>query len=1014
MALTLAEQYTQQFYEWERLGRGWYTFDTPVELEPEFIPFFRQTAQSQQFVDDGKRPGILASTKALIQKILSSTKEQQVAEPEPAVEPIRAYTFQSNEAMRGFSVSFPEGEIAKGKQIEQFLVMLSYSRVQISFEIIATNASIRIQFVCRESDVMHVESQLKAYFPTCIIHDQSDTLTEILKDDIAIYMVDFGLKEEFTRPVAMQDRFEVDPLTGLLGTLEHLHEGEQAVLQILFKGTVNPWAASMLSAVTDAKGDSFFLDAPEMPKLAMEKVSSPLYAASIRVVGQSTTDEKAYAISERISMALLQTAYSSSNTLIPLTGYDPELFLSDILWRRSHRTGMILNAKELATFVHYPFTAASKKLERDLRKTKPAPRIAEGHDFILGRNIHQGNERIPTLNTSLRLKHMHVIGATGTGKSTFLQSCIVQDIHLGNGLAVLDPHGDLIESILSYIPEKRYNDVIIVDPSDADYPVGFNILTAHSEVEKEILASDLVSVFRRLSSSFGDQMHSVLANAILAFLESSTGGTLIDLRRFLIEKTYREDFLKTVADPSVVYYWQKEYPLLKTSSIGPILTRLDSFLRPKVIRNMVAQKRSLDFAGILDTQKILFVKLSQGLIGTENSYLLGTFFVSKIYQAAMARQGQSKEERKPFYLYIDEFQNFITPSMSSILSGTRKYGLGCILAHQDMIQLQKVDSELASAVISNAGTRVCFRLGDIDAKRFEDGFASFKANDLQNLGLGQAIIRIERPENDCNISALQLNAPDLSKDTAGNVITLSRQTYGTNREEVEKSLEYLRTTVTYVEKAETKQKPAAEKQEVEEQSKVETDKPPVESIKTDEAQKAKTKEKLIQQKEVSQHRYLQTLIKKMAEARGYKATIEEPIPGGGRVDVVLERNGKRIACEIGVTTTKQWETHNIQKCLEAGYETVIAVPIDGKACISMEKEIEQHLPRKLNKQIFVFEADALFQYLDSELAKDASTETLIKGYRVKVKYAPISQSEMLLKKENITSLLQPKSNPDNK
>jgi hypothetical protein len=315
----------------------------------------------------------------------------------------------------------------------------------------------------------------------------------------------------------------------------------------------------------------------------------------------------------------------------------------------------------------------------------------------------------------------------------------------GEGIAVLDPHGDLIESILSWIHPDRHKDVIIIDPSDAEFPVGFNILTAHSEIEKDILSSDLVAVFRRLSTSWGDQMNSVFANAILAFLESTKGGTLIDLRRFLIEKSYRDQFLLTVTDPSIVYYWHKEFPILKSGSIGPILTRLDSFLRPKLIRNMVAQNKSLDFEQILDRKKILLIKLSQGLIGNENSYLLGTFLVSKIQQAAMARQAKQEADRSNFYLYIDEFQNFITPSMSAILSGARKYHLGLILVHQDMQQLTKTDTELASSVTANAGTRICFRLGDTDAKRFDSGFSFFDAADLQNLDTGEAIIRIERP-----------------------------------------------------------------------------------------------------------------------------------------------------------------------------------------------------------------------------------------------------------------------------
>ena len=496
------------------------------------------------------------------------------------------------------------------------------------------------------------------------------------------------------------------------------------------------------------------MDAPEMVPLAKEKIGSPLFGVVIRVVGQSSIEGRGRNIATHIGDALIRMSTSKGNHLIALSNSDftVQKFAQDLALRRSHRLGMLLNSKELATLIHLPSASVvSSKLQANTRKTKLSPKITLGHEFFLGHNEHNGEYQRVSLEPSQRLKHTHVIGATGTGKSTFLLGSIVQDIRNGEGVAVLDPHGDLIENILPWIPEERMNDVIIFDPADAEYPVGFNILSVHSEIEKDILSSDLVAVFRRLSTSWGDQMNSVFANAILAFLESDTGGTLIDLRRFLIEKPFREAFLKTVTDLNIVYYWQKEFPLLRSNSIAPILTRLDTFLRPKLIRNMVAQKKGLNFEDILDSKKILLIKLSQGLIGTENSYLLGTFIVSKIQQTAMARQAKAKTDRSDFYLYIDEFQYFITPSMSSILSGARKYHLGLILAHQDMQQLLKQDSELASSVISNAGTRICFRVGDIDAKKFEDGFSFFDAKDLQNLGTGEAIVRVDRPEFDFSL-----------------------------------------------------------------------------------------------------------------------------------------------------------------------------------------------------------------------------------------------------------------------
>lgn len=980
--MPLAEQLTAQFYRWEQRGRGWQCFAESVDLEPHFYPFFFHAAPpSTGHIDDGKQ-----------HTFLSWVADAFTSKPKPAPksntwdeeQEIEALVFDCDEPIHVYSVALPKGHKVDIQATEQLLLMLSNCLYPVSFEIIGSSTAISLQIVCRQSDAGQVVSQVKAYFPECIIKERNDLIEDIVtQEGKSASIVHFGLRDEFMRPLKMANNFKSDPLIGIFGTLEHLQAGEHAVIQILFQGAMNPWAESIMRSVTDSSGKAFFENAPEMIPLAKEKISSPLFGVAMRVMGVSHNIQSAHHISNMVGSALGRIYFSESNSLIPI--YPPIEFqeqVDDVVLRETHLVGMLLNSRELATVVHLPSdTVASTKLERDIRKTKAAPGITEGHQLVLGENEHQGKVKNVTVSSQQRLRHTHLIGATGTGKSTLLHSMIVQDIMRGTGIAVLDPHGDLIESILPYIPLRRHADVIVIDPSDGEYPVGFNILSAHSEIEKDILSSDLVAVFRRLSSSWGDQMNSVFANAILAILESKQGGTLIDLRRFLVEKSFRDAYLKTVSDPNIVYYWQKEFPLLKSGSIGPILTRLDTFLRPKLIRNMVAQKKGLDFENILDTQKILLIKLSQGLIGTENSYLLGTFFVTKIYQAAMARQVKSKEDRKDFFLYVDEFQNFITPSMSLILSGARKYHLGLILAHQDMTQLTKYDTELASSVASNAGTRICFRLGDTDAKRFASGFSFFEAEDLENLSTGEAIARIERPEHDFSLTTipqpvLDQQRAETNKET---IIDLSRQTYGTPKEEVEKQLETLREAVQ-----ETKEEPyLPATQKTKEQPKQ-----PVEILET------VLPENLIKKKEESQHRYLQALIKKMAESRGYKALIEQPTPDGkGRVDVHLERNGKSIAVEICNTTEPDWEVHNIQKCFGAGYDLIVAFSNERKSLDNIRKKAEELLNDEIRSKLQFFEPDGFFQYLDTELAKEASTEVRTKGYRVKVEYSAVSGDE---------------------
>jgi len=979
-----AKALTQNFYSWEQRCRGWLFFDEAVRLEPPFEPFFHQIpGQNDPVVDDSFRPSLFTR---LVSAFSNATTSETESDNEDVANDLKHVIAQPNEPLVAMSISLPDNYGVPREGMESLLLMLSETTHPISFEVIGNAHSIRLQFVCNETDEAVIYTQVKAYFPECGIQ-------EVPVDDIFVsteryQVVSYVLQEECMRPLSIPKQFNIDPLTGIFAALGTVRGDEQIALQILFTGAVYPWSESIIRSVSDGAGGSFFTDASEMVKLAQEKTALPLFAVVIRIIGCTNNDSMA-AI-ETLDTAIRQATRSNVNSLMPLTLTD-ESALTDVWCRQSHQVGMLLNLKELATLVHLPSASVvAPQFKREVKKSKSAPAIFLGHTLVLGSNIHRGTELQVTINDYQRLKHTHIIGATGTGKSTLLLSSIIQDIANGEGIAVIDPHGDLIESVLSWVHPDRHQDVIVIDPADADYPVGLNILTAHSEIEKDILSSDLVAAFRRLSTSWGDQMNSVFANAILAFLESTRGGTLMDLRRFLIEKSFRDEFLLTVSDPSIIYYWRQEFPIIKSASIGPILTRLDSFLRPKVIRNMVAQNKSLDFEQILDAKKILLIKLSQGLIGTENSYLLGTFLVSKIQQAAMARQAKAKADRSNYYVYIDEFQNFITPSMSAILSGARKYHLGLILVHQDMQQLIKQDAELASAVVTNAGTRICFRLGDTDAKRFADGFSSFDSTDLQNLDTGEAIIRVERPENDCNIVTVPIEEleSDVTEYNRNMVIARSRHTFGTPREEVEKALQTINTRYADVEQRETP---------IIKSPKAETPKP--QSITTE---VAKSTQPVTFPKPETQHRYLQNLIKKMAESRGYVARLEEPtLDGQGKVDVSLARNNKRIAVEINDTSKDAWELHNIEKCLASGYDIVVACSTDANAKTRMRQKISEKFRPEVADKILALNPDDLILYLDSEIAKEASSEIRIKGYRVKVDYEAVSEQEMNKKREAI-------------
>jgi hypothetical protein len=531
------------------------------------------------------------------------------------------------------------------------------------------------------------------------------------------------------------------------------------------------------------------------------------------------------------------------------------------------------------------------------------------------------------LSSEQRTRHCHIIGASGTGKSTLLFNLIKNDIETGEGIAVLDPHGDLIDRILGIIPESRIKDVVLVDPSDEQFSVGFNILSAHSDLEKNLLASDLVSVFQRLSTSWGDQMNSVLKNAILAFLESDRRGTLADLQQFLIETPFRNEFLKSVRDTYVVNYWQKSFPLLSgTKSIGSILTRLDTFLAQKPIRYMVSQPENrLDFAHIMDSGKIFLAKLPEGLLGRENSCLLGTLLVSKFQQTAMSRQSQQITARRDFWLYIDEFANFITPTMAEILSGARKYRIGLTLAHHELHQLQR-NPEVASAVMSHPYTRIVFRVGDDDAKKLAEGFSFFETNDLRNLETGQAVARVERSDYDFNLSVPLPAEPDKNSAAARRqeVITASRKEYGTSRVEIEAML--AKSCETAVPPPTIKAEPPVG---VRPQGLVETPKA------------APTIAEDVED-ETGQHNAIKERIRVQAETLEYSIAFEEIVAGSqGRADVVLRRGNRAIACEITVTTPVEYEVLNLTKCLKGDFWHIAAISRNRKKLTRIQELLSE-------------------------------------------------------------------------
>ena len=335
-----------------------------------------------------------------------------------------------------------------------------------------------------------------------------------------------------------------------------------------------------------------------------------------------------------------------------------------------------------------------------------------------------------------RRSHMYLIGKTGMGKSTLMENMIYSDLRKGEGLAVIDPHGDLAQKILRLIPEERENEVIYFNPADLDRPVGLNMLETVDKTQVHLIASELISVFKKIwIDSWGPRTEHILRNTILALLEVP-GATLLDVPSMLADREYREAVKAILSDEKVKRFWVDEFDrysaYFRSEAISPIQNKVGQFITSRVIRKIIGQRRSsFDIGAIMNEGKILIVDLSKGKIGEDASNLLGAMLLTRIELAALGRASLSSDRRKDFYVYIDEFYNFTTASFANILAEARKYGIGLILAHQYIEQLSE---ELRAAIFGNVGTIVSFRLGAHDAEYLaREFYPAFKEVDLINL-----------------------------------------------------------------------------------------------------------------------------------------------------------------------------------------------------------------------------------------------------------------------------------------
>ena len=418
--MTEQEKASASFYDYDRTLRGYLLFPHVVALEPCFHPYIPYTPQAH--IDDGRVPSFLER----VGTFFIGEKEQVTEEPE---DNFLAYEDNNDLPLTSFRLQLAKKDIPSLKATLSLLSSLSYNLTSASFEIVATKEKISLYVTIAKDEGKRFTSLMHSFFPEVGL-EECDPFDLPFEKQEPLAVVDFGLDEECVKPLEVVNNFKDDPLTPLLANMAYLSEGETALLQVIVQGTLALWKRELLFAVSDGQGGSFFADAPEMPQLAKEKTGTPLFSVVVRLAVQAKHEKANTQLAHHLIECITECSDSGMNRLIPLSneGYPYEDHLRNLYQRKSNRLGMLLSSHELAAFVHLPPTSVHEKLGGSEEKTKALPSIARGKRYTIGTNIHQGNKEPATLDDESRLRHTHILGATGTGKSTFIVSLILEDI----------------------------------------------------------------------------------------------------------------------------------------------------------------------------------------------------------------------------------------------------------------------------------------------------------------------------------------------------------------------------------------------------------------------------------------------------------------------------------------------------------------------------------------------------------------------------------------------------------
>lgn len=680
----------------------------------------------------------------------------------------------------------------------------------LSFEIVAKREDIRFYVACPRSKMDFVEKQLHGAYPGADIREVEEY--SIFSQTGKVAFAALRLKSSNYFPIRIYKDLPVDPLSSITSVLAKMAEGEGAAVQILIQPADSKWRKLGRGYISKVKKDeanpekaSFKVD-PKSLEAIEGKVSKPGFNAVVRVVVSSPSMESAKLHLENLIGSFEQFS-SDHNHFTKVKMPFKQLFMIDFIYRYFPVINLpflpqysVLSTDELATIYHLPNKSVETAHIYWLNaKRAPAPAQIPTEGLFLGTSRYRGQDRPIYVGEDDRRRHVYIIGKTGVGKSQLLEEMVMQDIAAGKGLAVVDPHGDLVENILARMPPERAEDVIYFDPSDSERPMGLNMLEAQTEQQKHFVATSIVGLMYKLydpmkTGIIGPRFEHAIRNAMLTVMEAIPNGTFIEVVQTLQRPDFVQSLLPLVKDPIVRRYWTDQIAQTadfhKSEVLDYIVSKFGRFVTNKLMRNIIGQSiSSFDFRKVMDEGKILLVNLSKGKVGEENSNFLGLILVPRILISAMSRQEVAEEARRDFYLYVDEFQNFATPDFAQILSEARKYRLNLIVANQFIGQMEE---EVKNAVFGNVGTLIAFRVGVTDANYLQHEFQpTFTETDLINVDRFNAYVKTIVHNEPVKPFSMDLTK-DMKKvmalrnpQVAAAIVQLSRLKYGRFRELVE-------------------------------------------------------------------------------------------------------------------------------------------------------------------------------------------------------------------------------------